>query len=107
MFDYHLFDEEIKNNKILVCGHWHAADFHLHYNPDKYYDEEWKPIANHTPYVGEHLIALDACTAVSGKVNVVILEEQEDNTFVFINNNKPDPIIYTTTVKETNNEQSN
>ena len=107
LFDAGLFDEEIKNGKTLVCGHWHASDFHLHYETKKHLTdtgESWKEIPNYTPYIGKNLIALDACTVISGKVNVIILEEQEDNTFKLINNNKQEPIIYTTTVKETNNE---
>ena len=110
LFDAGLFDEEIKYNKILVCGHWHASDFHLHYETKKHLvdtGEGWKEIPNYTPYIGKNLIAIDACTAVSGKVNVIIFEEQEDNTFKLINNNIQEPVIYTSTIKETDNEQSN
>jgi len=110
LFDAGLFDEEIKNNKILVCGHWHASDFHLHYETKEHLIDTgmgWKEIPNYTPYIGKNLIAIDACTVVSGKVNIIILEEQENNNFKLINNNVQEPIIYTSTIKENKNEQSN
>ena len=47
------FDEEIKNGKVLVCGHWAVDDF-------------WRYIGNRDPeiimtdiYSGEHIIGLD------------------------------------------------
>ena len=109
LFDAGLFDEEIKNNKILVCGHWHASEFHTHYEATEHFiniADSLKEIPDYTPYIGDNLIALDACTAVSGKVNIIILEEQENNNFKLINNNKQDKIIYTTynIIEEPNNE---
>lgn len=66
LFNKGLFDPEIKNNKILVCGHWHTSDFHEIYERD--YSN------NFNIYYGEHLIALDACTAYSGQVNVLVID---------------------------------
>lgn len=60
-----LFDEEKKNGKVLVCGHWHAADFHKYFNGT---------LENYDIYHGENLIALDACTAYTHKVNVLTFE---------------------------------
>lgn len=65
-YDAGLFDEEKKNGKILVCGHWHAADFNKHYNNE---DE------NYNAYLGSNLIAIDGCTAYTKKVNVLIIDE--------------------------------
>ena len=68
-YDAGLFNEEKKNGKVLVCGHWHVSDFHTHYKKNSYY--------NFDIYKGKNLIALDACTAISGKVNVLVIEEKE------------------------------
>ena len=106
LFNAGLFDEEIKNDKILVCGHWHASDFHLQYEKNTHIVDTgmgWKALQDYTPYIGKNLIALDACTAISGRVNVIVLEEQENNEFKLINNNKFKEII-TTIVKENKNE---
>lgn len=69
-YDQGLFAPEASNGKVLVCGHWHAAAFHERY-------EGAEPMKNHDIYVGEHLIALDACTIVSNKVNVLKLQESD------------------------------
>lgn len=62
-----LFNNEIKNNRILVCGHWHVSDFH------KVFENETSN--NFDIYFGKNLIALDACTALSEEVNVLILDQ--------------------------------
>lgn len=46
---------------------WHEQ------NPEKY--EEFGENANFEPFITEHMIALDACTVRSKKVNVVVLED--------------------------------
>lgn len=105
LFDAGLFDEEIKNNKILVCGHWHASDFHLQYEKNTHIVDTGmgkKELENYTPYIGKNLIALDACTAASSKVNIIVLEEQENNAFKLINNNEFKEVI--TVIKELKNE---
>lgn len=56
------FQEEAAKGKILVCGHWHARDFHKYFKTGRNTDEA---------YYGEYLIALDATTARSGIVNVL------------------------------------
>lgn len=61
-----------------------------------------KELENYTPYIGKNLIALDACTAVSSKVNIIVLEEQENNDFKLINNNEFKEVI--TIIKELKNE---
>ena len=68
LFDRHLFDEEIKNNKILVCGHWTSSDFHSHYENETQY--------NYNTYYSKNLIALDACTAMSLQINVLVLDDK-------------------------------
>lgn len=63
-----------KTNKIIVVGHWHTSDFwkHLSKTPKKNYADN--PIFKSDKY---NLIALDACTAASHYVNVLILDEKE------------------------------
>lgn len=36
---------------------------------------EFGPDADFTPYYGPHVIALDACTAHSKRINVIVLED--------------------------------
>ena len=73
-----LFDKELNNGKILVCGHWHTADFYnnLLYkdNPKKQLDfTKENPIFVSEEYPG--LIGLDTCTALTKKVNVFVIYE--------------------------------
>ena len=74
-----LFDEEIKKGKTLVCGHWHTSDFYNNLdgrnNPDFVHETRDCPIYRSERYLG--LIGLDACTALSGRVNVLVLSENE------------------------------
>lgn len=80
-FDSGLFDEEKKNGKTLVCGHWHAKDFHIHYETEllnyraKYYRNNFSNTTNEI-YYGDNLIALDACTVLSGFVNVLVIDDK-------------------------------
>ncbi len=60
-------------NKIIVCGHWHCSALWHELNPIKY--SEFGDTANFEPFITEHMIALDACTVHSNKVNVVVLED--------------------------------
>lgn len=60
-----------KTGKMIVCGHWHTSDFfnHLSKQHKKIYD---CPIFKSKKY---GIIGIDACTAGSGKVNVLVIEE--------------------------------
>lgn len=71
--------------KTVVCGHWHTSWGHHHLHHDS---PEWdnkfstNPAhrkANFSPFADDGILALDACTAASGKVNVVVLEEEESH----------------------------
>lgn len=59
--------------KTIVCGHWHCSFGHARYEGDGV--EFHKHTANFNPYYGEGIIALDACTAYSGKVNCIVIED--------------------------------
>ena len=59
-------------DKTLVFGHFHTSW------PRYYYDgqQEWGLDADFSPYYGEGYIGIDACTAHSGKVNCLVLEDE-------------------------------
>ena len=62
-----------KTGKTIVCGHWHTSDFFN--NLTKQHKDKYDcPLFKSKRY---KLIGLDACTAASGKVNVLVLNEDE------------------------------
>lgn len=69
-----------KTGKTIVCGHWHTSDFfnNLLYKSQKSKQLDIKvsnPIFKSDKYPG--LIGLDACTALTKVVNVLVLNEDE------------------------------
>ena len=65
-------------NKTVVCGHWycsygwsHIAQKYKEFPQKTHKDFE----LSFQPYYEEGIIAIDACTVYSGKVNVVVLED--------------------------------
>ncbi len=62
----------IEPNKTIVCGHWHCSYAHAKLEGK---GEEFGATADFSPYYGKGIIALDTCTAYSGKVNCIILED--------------------------------
>ena len=69
MYKYEIYEP----NKIIVCGHWHCSALWHEQNPEKY--EEFGDKANFEPFITDKMITLDACTAYSKRVNVVIIED--------------------------------
>lgn len=69
MFRYEIYEP----NKTIVCGHWHCSALWHEQNPDEY--EEFGDKANFEPFITENIIAIDACTTYSHKVNVVVFED--------------------------------
>ena len=65
-FNAGLFNSEMNQGKVLVCGHWHASDFHRKFEADR--------SNNLNIFYSDALIALDACTAASGFCNVLVLD---------------------------------
>lgn len=61
-------------NKVIVCGHfhcswgWHNIDNKCPEFPNKK-TKHWKE--SFKPYIKENIVALDACTAYSGLVNIL------------------------------------
>lgn len=60
-------------DKIVLCGHWHCSYGHAKY---EHKGSEFGPDADFTPYYGPGVIALDACTAHSKRINVIILDDE-------------------------------
>lgn len=69
MFRYEIYEP----NKTIVCGHWHCSALWHEQNPDKY--EEFGDKANFEPFITKNMIAIDACTTYSKRVNVLIINE--------------------------------
>ena len=65
-----------KTGKMIVCGHWHTADFfnNLKNLKVKYDVHEDNPLFISKIY---KLIGLDACTARTQKINILVLNEDE------------------------------
>ena len=55
-------------NKTIVCGHFHASYGHFNFGDSK---AEFGNDADFSPFYSEGIIAIDACTAYSGKVIVL------------------------------------
>ena len=62
----------IEDGKTIVCGHWNSSYGHCHYHKE---GSEFDSDANFGPYYDEGIIALDACTAYSRKVNCIVIED--------------------------------
>lgn len=62
----------LEPGKTIVCGHWHCSFGHSRYEKD---GGEFDNSPNFDPYYGEGIIALDACTVVSKKVNCIVIED--------------------------------
>lgn len=65
----------IEKNKTIVCGHWHASYGHSMFGGRC--DTEFGENAIFTPYMSDGILAIDACTAHSGFVNCVVIEDEE------------------------------
>ncbi len=62
------------DDKTVVCGHWHASYGHSRYEKKC---TEFGPDADFSPYYGPGVIAIDACTAHSKMINVLVIEDNE------------------------------
>lgn len=59
--------------KTIVCGHWHCTYGHSMYEKK---GSEFDEDADFSPYYSPGIIALDACTAHSGRDNMIVLEDE-------------------------------
>ena len=58
--------------KTVVCGHYRASYGHAMFEGK---GQEQGKNADYTPYYGGGIVAIDACTVVSGFVNCIVIEE--------------------------------
>lgn len=58
--------------KTVVCGHWHCSYGHFRIEGK---GSEFGADADYTPFYGRNVIGIDACTARSGSVNVLVLND--------------------------------
>lgn len=58
--------------KTIVCGHWHTSFGHSKYSGKC---SEFMSDAIFEPYESEGVLAIDGCTAHTGMVNCVVIEE--------------------------------
>lgn len=78
----HMWADGVKlADKTVVCGHWHSSwgNCHIHGDvdeefPKNRYDED-KMTEAFKPFIDDGIIAIDGCTAYSGRVNCVVLED--------------------------------
>jgi len=67
----------VEPGKTIVCGHWHCSYGHM---LDSIKTDSWisefDEDAVWEPYYNNGVIAIDACTAHTGKVNVLVLEDE-------------------------------
>lgn len=65
--------------KTIWCGHWHASYGHsvLHHEGVEFPDFE-DEVANFDPFIDKGIVAMDACTAFSHKVNCIMFEVEDD-----------------------------
>lgn len=59
-------------SKTIVCGHYHSSYGHHRYGESK---SEFGAGAVFSPFYADGIIALDGCTAYSGKVNCIVIED--------------------------------
>lgn len=62
----------IESNKTIVCGHWHTSYGHAKIEGK---GSEFGKDADFSPYKAKGVLAIDACTVVSKKINLVVIKE--------------------------------
>lgn len=61
-----------QEEKTIICGHWHTSYGHAKYEGK---GSEFNDDADFLPYLAPGIIAIDACTAHSGFVNVLVVND--------------------------------
>ena len=69
-----LLKEENRNGKVLICGHWHSFGFREVLDGVRYKD---KSEIDFSIYYSKDIVAIDACTALSGICNVMAFDSAE------------------------------
>lgn len=65
-------DGAIEPNKTIICGHWHCSFGHSKYEGN---GEEFGDTADYFPYHSDGIIAIDACTAITHKINCLVIKD--------------------------------
>lgn len=62
-------------NKTIVCGHYHCSwgNYNIHHKGSG----EFTSDACFEPFIDKNIVAIDACTAWTHKVNVLVIEEKD------------------------------
>lgn len=68
------YNGAILKDKTVVCGHIHTSFGHARYEG---IGTEFYSAADFSPYYALGIIALDACTVYSEKVNCIVIEDEE------------------------------
>ncbi len=60
--------------KTVVCGHWHS-----YYGHETYENKKAKEVRDrdNSPFYAKGIISIDGCTVVSGRVNCIVIEDEE------------------------------
>lgn len=58
-------------NKTIVCGHWHTSFGNYHYHNKG--SGEFEKDSDFNPFIDKGIIALDACTSYTKKVNILVI----------------------------------
>lgn len=69
-------DGIIEPGKTIVCGHWHCSLGHFYDAEDIWTATEFGEGAKWDPWYHEGCIAIDRCTALTGEVNVLVIEDE-------------------------------
>lgn len=86
LYNSGLFNEEIKNGNVLVCGHWHTGDFYAHLDDNFEFYHYAGPI-----YYKKNLIGIDggvqrlAFYGYTHQQNVLIIDENFNCYDKFLN----------------------
>ena len=62
----------IEPNKTIVCGHWHCSYGHAKIEGE---GSEFGEDANFNPYISKGIIAIDACTVSTKKINCLVVDD--------------------------------
>ena len=73
-------DGLIEPGKTIVCGHWHCSYGHalraFRESNGEYCGKAFGSEAKWEPFEEDGIIAIDRCTAHTGEVNVIVLEDE-------------------------------
>ena len=69
---FELADKGLLPDKTLVFGHWHCSKGWAKKEGRSQFDDD----ARFDPFYGDGFIAIDACTAHTGKVNCIVIEDE-------------------------------